>query len=86
MAFWLDIAAFALKALLLVLAVGGLVCIIARLTRGVAEDDSEIRIESLNERYQGAQEGRQDAAAGQAYLCPRLQGRHQRERGDAARS
>jgi len=51
MAFWLDIAAFALKALLLVLAVGGLVCIIARLTRGVAEDDSEIRIESLNERY-----------------------------------
>ena len=51
MSFWLDIAAFALKALLIVAAVGGLVFLITRLTRGEAEDDSEIKVDSLNERY-----------------------------------
>jgi serine protease SohB len=55
MAFWLDIAAFALKALLIVLAIGGLVFLITRLTRGEADDDSEIGIDSLNERYDAQQ-------------------------------
>jgi serine protease SohB len=51
MSFWLDIAAFALKALLIVAAVGGLVFVITRMTRGEAEDDAEIKVDSLNERY-----------------------------------
>src|SRR5271169_5136482 len=53
MAFWLDIAAFALKALLIVAAVGGLAVLIARLARsGEARDkDKEIKVRSLNERY-----------------------------------
>ena len=55
MPFWLDIAAFALKALLIVAAVGGAVFLITRLTRGEAEDDSEIKVDSLNERYDARQ-------------------------------
>ena len=53
MAFWLDIAAFALKALLIVAAVGGLAVLIARLARsGEAKDkDKEIKVRSLDERY-----------------------------------
>jgi serine protease SohB len=51
MPFWLDIAAFALKALLIVAAVGGLVFVVTLLTRGEKEDRSEIKIDSLNERY-----------------------------------
>jgi serine protease SohB len=51
MSFWLDIAAFALKALLIVAAVGGLAFVITRMTRGEAEDDAEIKVDSLNERY-----------------------------------
>ena len=60
MAFWLDIAAFALKALLIVAAIGGLVFLVTRLTRGESEDDSDIRIDSLNERYD-AQRARLDS-------------------------
>ena len=55
MSFWLDIAAFALKALLIVAAIGGVVFLITRLTRGEAEDDSEIKVNSLNERYDARQ-------------------------------
>ena len=55
MSFWLDIAAFALKALLIVAAIGGLVFLITRLTRGEAVDDSEIKIDLLNERYDAQQ-------------------------------
>jgi serine protease SohB len=55
MAFWLDIAAFALKAFLIVAAIGGLVFLISRLTGGEAEDDCEIRVDSLNERYDRGQ-------------------------------
>ena len=55
MHFWLDIAAFALKALLIVAAVGGVVFLITRLTRGEAEEDSEIKVDSLNERYDARQ-------------------------------
>jgi serine protease SohB len=51
MLFWLDIAAFALKALLIVAAVGGLVFVVTLLMRGEKEDDSEIKIDSLNGRY-----------------------------------
>jgi len=60
MSFWLDIAAFALKAVLIVAAIGGLVFLVTRLTRGEAEDDSEIKVDSLNERYE-AREARLNA-------------------------
>src|SRR6202167_2391441 len=53
MAFWLDIAAFFVKALIIVAAIGGLAVLIARLARsGEAKDkDKEIKVRSLNERY-----------------------------------
>ena len=51
MPFWLDIAAFALKALLIVAAIGGLVFVVTLLTRGEKEDDTQIKIDSLNDRY-----------------------------------
>ena len=51
MAFWLDIAAFALKALLIVAAVGGLAILIARLARSGEAKDKEIKVRSLDERY-----------------------------------
>ena len=52
MAFWLDIAAFALKALLIVAALGGLAVLIARLMRTEEEEDSELEIHSLNARLE----------------------------------
>ena len=51
MAFWLDIAAFVVKALIIVAAIGGLAILLARLTRSREPDDQEIKIRSLNERY-----------------------------------
>ena len=51
MAFWLDIAAFALKAFLIVAAVGALVALLLRLTRGGHPRAAEIRVRSLDERY-----------------------------------
>ena len=51
MAFWLDIAAFALKALLIVAAIGALAVLVARLTRSGEPKDEEIKVRSLNERY-----------------------------------
>ena len=52
MAFWLDIASFALKALLIVAALGALVALIARLTRhDLRRGESEIEVRSLNQRY-----------------------------------
>ena len=54
MAFWLDIAAFVVKALIIVVivaAIGGLALLVARLTRSREPDDQEIKVRSLNERY-----------------------------------
>lgn len=51
MAFWLDIAAFALKAFLIVAAFGALAALIARLTRRDEGRAREIEVRSLNERY-----------------------------------
>lgn len=51
MAFWLDIAAFAVKAFLVVAAAGGLAALLLRLTRGESPPGSEIRARSLDERY-----------------------------------
>src|ERR1700723_3408771 len=50
MAFWLDIAAFVLKALIIVAAVGGLAVLIARLARSSDPKDQEIKVRSLDER------------------------------------
>jgi serine protease SohB len=51
MAFWLDIAAFLVKALIIVAAVGGLALLIARLARSAEPKDQEIKVRSLDERY-----------------------------------
>jgi serine protease SohB len=51
MAFWLDIAAFVLKALITVAAIGGLAALIARLARSNEPKDQEIKVRSLDERY-----------------------------------
>ena len=51
MAFWLDIAAFLLKALVIVAALGGLAVLIARLARSGEPKDQEIKVRSLDERY-----------------------------------
>ena len=51
MAFWLDIAAFLLKALIIVAAFGGLAVLIARLARSSEPKDLEIKVRSLDERY-----------------------------------
>jgi serine protease SohB len=51
MAFWLDIAAFLLKALIIVAALGGLAILIARLARSSEPKDEEIKVRSLDERY-----------------------------------
>jgi serine protease SohB len=51
MAFWLDIAAFVLKALIIVAAFGGLAALIARLARSSDPKDQEIKVRSLDERY-----------------------------------
>ena len=54
MAFWLDIAAFALKALLIVIALGALaalVAFLARSARGARPERSRLAVRSLDERY-----------------------------------
>src|ERR1700688_4293358 len=51
MAFWLDIAAFLLKALIIVAAFGGLAALIARLARSSEPKEQEIKVRSLDERY-----------------------------------
>ncbi len=54
MTFWLDIAAFVVKALIIVAAVGGLAILIVRLSRSSdGPKDREIRIKSVNDRYDG---------------------------------
>ena len=54
MPFWLDIAAFLVKAIIIVAAVGGLAILIARLAVTTEDKDKEprIRVRSLNERYE----------------------------------
>ncbi len=51
MAFWLDIAAFALKAFLIVAAAGALVALLLRLTRGDQPRSADIKVRALDERY-----------------------------------
>jgi len=51
MTFWLDIAAFTIKALIIVAALGGLAFLIARFARSSEPKDEEIKVRSLNERY-----------------------------------
>lgn len=51
MPFWLDIAAFLIKALIIVAAIGGLALLIARLARSAEPKDQEIKVRSLDERY-----------------------------------
>ena len=55
MEFWLDIAAFAVKALLIVAAIGALVLVILRASRNVERDDADLKITSLNVHYDNLQ-------------------------------
>src|ERR1700689_5553108 len=50
MPFWLDIAAFLVKALIIVAAIGGLAVLIARLARSAEPKDQEIKVRSLDAR------------------------------------
>jgi serine protease SohB len=56
MPFWLDIAAFLLKALIIVAAIGGLAILIARLARSAEPKDQEIKVRPLDERYDDMRE------------------------------
>ena len=59
MAFWLDIAAFALKALLIVVALAALaalVALLARAARGARPDRSRLSVRSLDQRYEAMRE------------------------------
>ncbi len=54
MTFWLDVAAFALKSLTIVAALGGLVAFVAfvaRRMRGESPDEPRLAVRSLDERY-----------------------------------
>ena len=51
MNFWLDIAAFLLKALILVLAFAAAAALIARIARGRGDDADDIEIERLDEMW-----------------------------------
>ncbi len=51
MHFWPDIAAFALKALIIVAAIGALAALVFRLARSAEPTDREIKVRSLNEHY-----------------------------------
>jgi serine protease SohB len=51
MPFWLDIADFLIKALIIVAAIGGLAILIVRLMRSSEPKDREIKVRSLNEHY-----------------------------------
>jgi len=51
MTFWLDIAAFALKALILVLALGAAAALIARAMRGKSDAPDDIELERLDEKW-----------------------------------
>ena len=55
MEFWLDIAAFTLKALMIVAAVAGFVALMTRISRGGSGDDDELKIASLNDHYDDLQ-------------------------------
>jgi serine protease SohB len=51
MPFWLDIAAFLIKAIIIVAAIGGLAVLVARLARSGERKEQEIKVRSLDERY-----------------------------------
>jgi len=56
MPFWLDIAAFLVKAIIIVAAIGGLAILIARLARSAEPKDQEIKVRALDERYDDMRE------------------------------
>ncbi len=64
MAFWLDIAAFALKSLAVVAALGGVVALgafVARRMRGEEPDEPRLVVRSLNERYDAMRDAIDDS-------------------------
>jgi serine protease SohB len=61
MPFWLDIAAFLIKAVIIVAAIGGLAILIARLARSSEPKDREIKVTSLDEHYDDMRDAIDDA-------------------------
>src|SRR6185437_15336376 len=63
MIFWLDVAAFALKALILVLAVAAAAFLVARAARSGREEPDKIEMERLDARWRA-----RDVRLGAAFL------------------
>jgi len=63
MSFWLDVAAFALKALILVVAIGAAAALIARAARGRSDTPDDLEIERLDDVWR-----RREARLGAALL------------------
>ena len=63
MAFWLDVAAFSLKALILVVAIGGAAALIARAARGRPDKPDDLELERLDDVWR-----RREAKLGAALL------------------
>jgi serine protease SohB len=63
MNFWLDLAAFAVKAIILVLAVAAVAFLVARAARGDREEPDEIEMERLDARWRA-----RDARLGAEFL------------------
>jgi serine protease SohB len=68
MAFWLDIAAFVLKAGFIVVALGGFVALCAALTRQKRPEESGVKVTSLNKRYAAREKSLNDAILGKKAL------------------
>jgi len=83
MPFWLDIASFLVKALIIVAAIGGLALLIARLARSGEPKEREIRIRSLNERYDDMREAMNAALLDKKELKALLKTRKRQTKAEA---
>jgi serine protease SohB len=83
MAFWLDIASFLIKALIIVAAIGGLALLIARLARSSEPKNREIRIRSLNEHYDEMREAMNAALLDKKEFKALLKTRKRQAKGEA---
>src|SRR5881398_3799185 len=81
MTFWLDIAAFALKALVLVLAFAAAAFLIARAARGGGAEPDEIEVERLDEVWR-----RRETRLGAAFLPKKARKAHLKAAKKAAKA
>jgi serine protease SohB len=81
MHFWLDVAAFALKAAILVLAVAAVAFLVARAARGGREEPDEIEMERLDARWRA-----RDARLGAEFLNKKQRKAHLKAAKKAAKA